>query len=109
MAYTAFEMQKFIGADGVPCIRSPFADVSRSDLSLVPHDSPCPALASLSFRGASCDIRKPHGSPFPFDTHRALARAVEERKQAGFRARIGPKASSAFCRFAEGILKTYEG
>ena len=58
-----------------------FSDVSHSDLFLVPDPTTLHVLPWRPSQGRVvrlyCDIRKPDGSPFAFDTRRVLARAVE--------------------------------
>ncbi|MEA4823291.1 MAG: glutamine synthetase family protein [Clostridiaceae bacterium] len=82
-----------------------FSDVSHSDLFLVPDPTTLHVLPWRPSQGRVvrlyCDIRKPDGSPFPFDTRRVLARAVDRCKQAGFRARFGAECEFYLFRLDE--------
>ena len=89
-----------------------FSDVSHSDLFLVPDPTTLHVLPWRPSQGRVvrlyCDIRKPDGSPFAFDTRRVLARAVERCEQAGFRASIGTECEFYLFRLDENGYPTLE-
>ena len=82
-----------------------FSDVSRSDLFLVPDPRTLHILPWRPSQGRVvrlyCDIRRPDGSPFPFDTRRVLSDAVERCRRAGFIARIGTECEFYLFRLDE--------
>ena len=88
-----------------------FSDVSRSDLFLVPDPGTLHVLPWRPSRGRVvrlyCDIREPDGSPFPFDSRRVLARAVERCREAGFLARIGTECEFYLFRLDENGYPTF--